>query len=66
MMAHKKHEHKNMPPIMGMYSDPLMGPQFELARAYVRIQFYTRQYSPEVALERGTLFPELYRPYRDE
>ena len=35
----------------------------ELARAYVPIQRYNKQYSPEDGLERGTIFPELYRPY---
>lgn len=43
--------------------DPLMGPQFELAEAYVRFQCYHRQYRPEVGLELGTIFPDLYCPY---
>ena len=64
-MADKKH-HDKAPEHMAapMMCDNLMGSQFELARAYVRIQIYTRQYSPEVGLMRGTIFPELYRPYR--
>ncbi|MCK4257628.1 MAG: spore coat associated protein CotJA [Halanaerobiales bacterium] len=37
--------------------------EFELARAYVRVQKYDKQYSPEDALMKGTIFPELYRPY---
>ena len=35
----------------------------ELARAYIPYQQYTKAWSPEEALERGTMFPELYRPY---
>ncbi|MFZ5644416.1 MAG: spore coat associated protein CotJA [Bacillota bacterium] len=42
-----------LPPYTGMI----------LARAYVPIQRYGPLYSPREALERGTLFPELYRPY---
>lgn len=37
--------------------------QLELARAYIPFQQYTVSFSPQVALERGTMFPELYRPY---
>ena len=33
------------------------------ARAYVVIQRYNKRYSPEVALMRGTIFPDLYFPY---
>ncbi|MCG8400232.1 MAG: spore coat associated protein CotJA [Firmicutes bacterium] len=35
----------------------------ELARAYIPIQKLGRVYPPAQALEAGTLFPELYRPY---
>ena len=35
----------------------------ELARAYIPYQVYTESWSPKEALERGTMFPELYRPY---
>lgn len=38
-------------------------PSMELARAYVPWQVYGRTYTPAEALEKGTLFPELYRPY---
>ncbi|MTI81902.1 MAG: spore coat associated protein CotJA [Firmicutes bacterium] len=31
--------------------------------AYIPWQQYWRQYSPEEANEKGTLFPELYSPY---
>ncbi|NMB27411.1 MAG: spore coat associated protein CotJA [Tissierellia bacterium] len=35
-----------------------------LARAYVPIQIMNQVYSPSEALKKGTLFPELYRPYK--
>ena len=35
----------------------------ELAQACVPYQQYTASYPPEEALEKGTMFPELYRPY---
>ncbi len=38
-------------------------PGMELARAYMPIQRYGPTYRPSEALEKGTLFPELYRPY---
>lgn len=34
-----------------------------LARAYIPFQFYTDAFPLEEALQKGTLFPELYRPY---
>ncbi|MCL6612321.1 MAG: spore coat associated protein CotJA [Peptococcaceae bacterium] len=37
---------------------------WELARAYVPIQRFGTTYSPAEALEKGTLFPELWRPYQ--
>ncbi len=46
----------------GMYNN-VIGPNYELARAYVPIQVFNQQYRPEVALQKGTIFPELYRPY---
>lgn len=60
------HQHDHHSPEMVMAAgcyDPLMGAQFELAKAYVKIQCYNRQFRPEVGLELGTIFPELYRPY---
>ena len=36
----------------------------ELARCYVPIQVMTTVYDSREALRRGTLFPELYRPYQ--
>jgi len=37
-----------------------------LAKAYVPIQEYDKAYHPLQALFRGTLFPELYRPYKEK
>jgi len=37
--------------------------QKRLARAYVPIQQYGRIFSPEEALMKGTLFPDLWSPY---
>ncbi|HAP93463.1 MAG TPA: hypothetical protein DCM26_02415 [Desulfotomaculum sp.] len=38
-------------------------PPVKLATAYVPRQRYGAIYSPAEALKKGTLFPELYRPY---
>ena len=38
--------------------------KFKLARAYVPIQVMSRVYDPKEALKHGTLFPELYQPYK--
>lgn len=38
-------------------------PGLRLAQAYVPWQRYGRVFSPPEALEKGTLFPELYSPY---
>ncbi|PIH05820.1 spore coat associated protein CotJA [Clostridium combesii] len=35
----------------------------ELARAYICPQKFKRIYKVDKALKRGTLFPDLYRPY---
>ncbi|GEM_PF-5296646 len=40
------------------YCDP------ELARAHIVIQKLDETFSPMEALEKGTLFPELYCPYK--
>ena len=42
---------------------PIFPEGIELARAYIPFQVYTRSFSPEEALVKGTMFPELYRPY---
>lgn len=36
----------------------------ELATAHIPIQVYTRRFDPQEGLKRGTIFPELYKPYR--
>ncbi len=42
---------------------PGMG-SMRLAHAYVPYQYYSNSYPPEEALRKGTLYPELYMPYR--
>lgn len=37
-----------------------------LARAYVPFQSLNQVYDPREALQKGTLFPELYMPYKRE
>jgi len=34
-----------------------------LAHAYVPMQYYEKAFCPQEALQKGTLFPELYGPY---
>lgn len=36
----------------------------DLARARITIQKFQKRWKPEEGLHRGTIFPELYRPYR--
>lgn len=36
-----------------------------LARAYIPYQPYVRLYSPAEALMKGTIFPNLYQPYKE-
>lgn len=56
-------------PAPGPYPPPPVPPAgppyqgYELARAYVPIQVFGPTYTPAEALEKGTLFPELWRPY---
>ena len=38
-------------------------PTYRLARAYVVRQKYGPLFSPAEALEKGTIFPDLYSPY---
>jgi|GEM_PF-1906921 len=38
-------------------------PHMELARAYIPVQVFGPTYSLNEALEKGTLFPDLWRPY---
>ncbi|HHT51243.1 MAG TPA: spore coat associated protein CotJA [Eubacteriaceae bacterium] len=37
---------------------------YELATAYIPFQHYTVSFPPMEALRKGTLFPELYKPYQ--
>lgn len=46
--------------------DRYMTCDWKLAHAYVPFQIYTRSYSPEEALKKGTMFPELYMPYTEK
>lgn len=39
--------------------------RYKLARAYVPYQIMDKVYSPKEALKKGTLFPELYMPFKD-
>ena len=48
------------------YKIPVMGPEFELAEAYVPYQVFCKVYEPMKALMKGTIFPELYKPYVKE
>ncbi|MBM7624920.1 spore coat associated protein CotJA [Sporohalobacter salinus] len=41
-------------------------PEYRLAQAYIPFQIYEEHYEPQEALKKGTLFPELYHPYRQE
>lgn len=36
----------------------------QLARAYIPWQRFTTKWSPAEGLARGTIFPELYKPYK--
>lgn len=51
------YDHVNKPEI------PAMGPEFKLAEAYVPYQVFQKVYEPIKGLMKGTIFPELYRPY---
>lgn len=42
---------------------PVMPEEFELATAYVPYQVMFKIYEPMKALMKGTIYPELYRPY---
>ncbi|MGE5380161.1 MAG: spore coat associated protein CotJA [Methylocystaceae bacterium] len=37
--------------------------EMQLARAYVRIQPYSKPLSPQEGLAKGTIFADLYSPY---
>lgn len=38
--------------------------RMRLAEVYIPMQEYRETFDPQEALRRGTIFPELYRPYR--
>ena len=39
--------------------------RMRLARAYVPFQIFTERLNPMEGLMKGTIFPELYFPYRE-
>lgn len=43
--------------------DTCRPPEKELARAYIPYQCYQERFAPMTALNKGTIFPELYKPY---
>lgn len=43
--------------------DRELPPYIYLAEAYVPVQDYGERFSPEEALERGSLWPALWQPY---
>lgn len=48
---------------MGMPQGNIEDRSMQLAHAYVPWQYYDAAFSPQEALMKGTLFPELYGPY---
>jgi len=54
----KDYKNNNMPMFM-----PLEMENLKLAQAYILDQPYTEKYPLDEALKKGTLFPNLYRPY---
>jgi len=64
---HAYPEQPAYPEYPGYTGQPSTAPPYhgmELARAYILIQRWGQVNSPARALETGTLFPELYRPYK--
>ena len=49
--------------VIAQPGDPLFFPGTPLAMAYVPIQTLENIYDPSYALKRGTLFPELDKPW---
>ncbi len=45
---------------------PVNREEYTLAMAYVPWQYYTNTYEPDKALEIGTIFPELDKPFLAE
>ena len=50
----------------GFYIQGYDAGQKGLAEAYIPIQRYVSSYPPEQGLRRGTIFPELDKPYNEE
>ncbi|MDD3839716.1 MAG: spore coat associated protein CotJA [Clostridia bacterium] len=42
----------------------VMPSKFKLATAYIPFQYMCKLYSPMEGLMKGTIFPELYKPYK--
>jgi len=57
------HEYTPEMLVASHYEIPVMGPEFKLAEAYVPYQVLQKVYEPMKGLMKGTIFPELYRPY---
>ena len=57
------HEYKPEMLVAPHYKIPVMGREFKLAEAYVPYQVMQKVYEPMTGLMKGTIFPELYRPY---
>lgn len=57
------HEYKPEMLVAPHYKIPVMGLEFKLAEAYVPYQVMQKVYEPMKGLMKGTIFPELVRPY---
>ena len=49
--------------MMKSYYEQMQPEEFPLAMAYVPWQYFTTVYEPDRALEVGTIFPELDKPF---
>ncbi|MBM7614459.1 spore coat associated protein CotJA [Alkaliphilus hydrothermalis] len=61
----RQHHPKMMSPF-GIYPIPFMPACPQYANAYVPYQYYCQSFPLPEALMKGTLFPELYKPYMPE
>lgn len=59
-----KHKMDNSPRHMWMEATDHECNNMMLAHSYVPWQTYTKAFCPQEALMKGTLFPELYGPYK--
>lgn len=64
-MAKYQYEHSYNPEMLVSpgFQIPVMPKEFELATAYVPYQVMCKIYEPMKSLMKGTIFPELYKPY---